>query len=59
MSSKRRVLLGIFTGLLLVQGAFAFAESKVIYEVVAADELVDVDLEIPSDVKPGYHQMLV
>lgn len=54
----KRVIVAL-TGLLLIQGAVAFAETRVIYEVVAANELVDVDLEIPSSVKPGYHQMLV
>ena len=59
MRMTRRKLIGALTGLLLIQGALAFAESRVIYEIVAANELVDVDLEIPSTVKPGYHQMLV
>ena len=56
---RRKLALLVLTSLLAFQAALAFAESKVIYEVIAANELVDVDLEIPDSVKPGYHQMLV
>ena len=56
---RRRLAVIVLSSLLAFQAALAFAESKVIYEVISADELVNVDLEIPDSVKPGYHQMLV
>lgn len=56
---RRRLAVIVLSSLLAFQAALAFAQSKVIYEVIAASELVDVDLEIPDSVQPGYHQMLV
>lgn len=59
MKKRRKILIAFIFSILGLQCGLAIADSRVIYEVVAADELVDVDLTIPDSVKPGYHQMLV
>lgn len=56
---RKRLVVTVLTLFLAFQAALAFAQSQIVYEVIAADELVDVDLEIPENVAPGYHQMLV
>ena len=58
LRGKKVFLVSLFAALIL-QCGLAIADSRVIYEVVAANDLVNVDLTIPDSVKPGYHQMLV
>lgn len=56
---RKRLVVTVLTIFLAFQAALAFAQSQIVYEVIAADELIDIDLEIPENVAPGYHQMLV
>ncbi len=56
---RKQIAVTVLTLFLAFQAVLAFAQSEIVYEVIAADELVDVDLEIPDNVASGYHQMLV